>query len=181
MPFPLSGHRRSTATMRLMAATLGLALLGILQSAFADPAYIPQINENGARLVGTGVSYPQIANPLVAYPIVPAVQNQSPTGLPSPPEINSPGRGNNFAQSAIFGNNNLVAQIQAGANDVSTVGILGGSKNAVGVLQAGNNLLSTVTLVNTQGLAVGVIQPPHSLPVQLLVARLPNGGLLIAH
>jgi hypothetical protein len=37
-----------------------------------------------------------------------------------------------------------------------------------------------VGLINTQGLNVGVIQPNGSAPVNVLIARLPNGALLIA-
>jgi hypothetical protein len=36
-----------------------------------------------------------------------------------------------------------------------------------------------VALINTQGLSVGVIQPNGSAPVNVLIARLPNGALLI--
>ena len=73
-----------------------------------------------------------------------------------------------------------MVQAQLGANNVSNVGIIGGYANNVGVLQAGNNLKSNVGLINTQGLNVGVIQPNGSAPVNVLIARLPGGGLLIA-
>jgi len=46
------------------------------------------------------------------------------------------------------------------------------------VWQGGKDF-SNVNLINTQGLAVAVIQPPGSAPLNMLIARLPNGGLLI--
>jgi len=68
---------------------------------------------------------------------------------------------------------------QLGSGNISNVGIIKGYANSVGVLQAGNNLTSNVGLINTQGLSVGVIQPNGSAPVNVLIARLPNGALLI--
>jgi len=90
-----------------------------------------------------------------------------------------PAGGQNIASTLEIGAYNKVLQVQAGAGNVSNVGIIGGRYNNVGVLQAGNNLRSNLALINTQGLAVGVIQPPGSAPVNMLIARLPNGALLI--
>ena len=87
--------------------------------------------------------------------------------------------GGNFAGTLEIGAYNKVFQGQFGANNVSNVGIIKGYANSVGVLQAGNNLKSNVALINTQGLSVGVIQPNGSAPVNVLIARLPNGALLI--
>jgi hypothetical protein len=46
-------------------------------------------------------------------------------------------------------------------------------------LQSGNNLKSNIVLLGAVGLNVGVLQPKGSAPVNVLVARLPGGGLLI--
>ncbi len=69
-------------------------------------------------------------------------------------------------------------QSQVGGNNVSNVGVWGGKNNDIGVWQGGGDR-SNLNLINTQGLAVAVIQPPGSAPLNMLIARLPNGGLLI--
>lgn len=97
----------------------------------------------------------------------------------STPELAAPASGGNFAGTLEIGNYNKVLQGQLGAGNVSNVGIIKGYANNVGVLQAGSNLRSNLALINTQGLAVGVIQPNGSAPVNVLIARLPNGALLI--
>jgi hypothetical protein len=38
---------------------------------------------------------------------------------------------------------------------------------------------SNIGLINMQGYSVGVFQPPGAAPVNMLIARLPNGSLLI--
>ena len=68
-------------------------------------------------------------------------------------------------------------QLQSGQNNLSNVGVIGNGNN-VSVLQGGHDL-SNLYLVNTGGLSVGVIQPNNSAPVNMLIARLPNGSLLI--
>jgi hypothetical protein len=90
-----------------------------------------------------------------------------------------PAGGQNIASTLEIGAYNKVFQAQAGTGNISNVGIIGGKANNVGVLQAGNNLRSNVALINTQGLPVAVIQPPGSAPINVLIARLPNGALLI--
>jgi hypothetical protein len=95
------------------------------------------------------------------------------------PELAIPASGNNFASTLEVGSYNKVFQAQSGAGNISNVGIIRGYANNVGVLQAGNKLRSDIALVNTIGLNVGVIQPPGSAPVNMLIARLPNGALLI--
>jgi len=87
--------------------------------------------------------------------------------------------GGNYAGTLELGAYNKVFQAQLGAGNVSNVGIIKGYANKVGVLQAGNDLKSNIALINTQGLSVGVIQPNGSAPVNMLIARLPNGALLI--
>jgi hypothetical protein len=123
----------------------------------------------------------------LALPVAP---NSAPTGAPTwtapktgslraAPELATLASGGNFAGTLEIGAYNKVLQAQLGAGNVSNVGIIKGYANSVGVLQAGDNLKSNVALINTQGLAVGVIQPNGSAPVNVLIARLPNGGLLI--
>ncbi|NOJ47661.1 hypothetical protein [Bradyrhizobium archetypum] len=124
----------------------------------------------------------------LALPVAP---NPAPTGgaptwtapktgsLRAAPELAAPASGGNFASTLEIGAYNKVLQAQLGAGNVSNVGIIKGYANSVGVLQAGNNLKSNVGLINTQGLSVGVIQPNGSAPVNVLIARLPNGALLI--
>lgn len=123
----------------------------------------------------------------VALPISP---NAASAGAPSwtapktgsqkiAPELATPASGGNFAGTMEIGSYNKVLQAQLGAGNVSNVGIIAGYANKVGVLQAGNDLVSNVALINTKGLNIGVIQPNGSAPVNVLIARLPNGGLLI--
>jgi hypothetical protein len=90
----------------------------------------------------------------------------------------TPSKSLNLALTLEAGRNNAVAQFQAGQKNFSNVGVLGGSRNAVGVLQAGNDV-SNLYLVNTQSLSVGVLQPKGAAPSNVLIARLPNGALLI--
>jgi hypothetical protein len=98
--------------------------------------------------------------------------------LPTP-ETANPSTNRNFASTLETGHFNQVTQIQSGWGNVSNVGIVKGLYNNVGVLQAGHSLNSNLLLVNTIGLSVGVIQPNGSAPVNMLIARLPNGALLI--
>lgn len=124
------------------------------------------------------------SKPVVLVPI----NNQSTSSLHSnaqvsltpPPEQISP-RGaaaTNFAQTTEIGNNNSVAQLQAGRNDVSSVSVLGGNRNNVGVVQGGNDR-SNIVMLGTQGMNIGVLQPANSAPVNMLIARMPNGSILI--
>jgi hypothetical protein len=158
-------HLRSLA----LAAALSLPALSGAQ-AQSDSAYINQVPA-GARVltpaltVGQAAIQPGLYSSPRSQPVVPTPQNTL-------------GSGGNVAQTLQVGAYNRVAQIQAGANNTSAVGVIGVNNN-VGVLQAGNNLRSNLVLLGTQGLNVGVIQPNGSIPVNMLIARLPNGGLLI--
>lgn len=121
-----------------------------------------------------------------SYTPPPSFTNQTPTtnyvphsgSLPVTPETTT---GGNIATTLEMGQFNRVFQGQAGSGNVSNVGIINGIRNNVGVLQSGHNLRSNLALVNTQGLSVGVVQPNGSAPVNMMIARLPNGGLLIKH
>ncbi|TXI03180.1 MAG: hypothetical protein E6Q76_14140 [Rhizobium sp.] len=94
------------------------------------------------------------------------------------PEASVAGHGNNITQTLEIGTRNSVFHLQSGANNISTAGVIGNYGN-VNVLQAGNNLRSNVVLLNGAGLNVSVLQPAGSAPVNVLIARLPGGGLLI--
>jgi hypothetical protein len=168
--------------IKSLAPQIGYSVLACLalsvistSVAHADGAFIQQV---------TG-SYGHHGN--VVFPITP---NTAPTNGGSSwtphtgsthglPELAIPASGNNFASTLEVGSYNKVFQAQAGAGNISNVGIIRGYANNVGVLQAGNKLRSDIALVNTFGLNVGVIQPPGSAPVNMLIARLPNGALLI--
>jgi hypothetical protein len=135
-------------------------------------------------LSGSGASAQSVANPIApsaaltgsGAPSYTAPRNGA---LKAAPELAPPASGGNYASTLEIGAYNKVFQAQLGAGNVSNVGILKGYANSVGVLQAGNNLTANVGLIKTQGLSVGVIQPNGSAPVNVLIARLPNGALLI--
>jgi hypothetical protein len=175
MQSTLEGTRPSIRRNKSGIATLFLALsLAASTQVLAESAYIPQISGGsgaGGRITlirvpsgGTSASSGFVPTPETARP------SRFAGSLPTSP---------NFAQTLVIGNGNATAQIQLGSGDISNLGILGGSKNNVTVLQGGNNLRSNLVLLNPQGLTVGVIQPNGSAPVNALIARLPNGGLLI--
>jgi hypothetical protein len=151
------------------------ALAGVLLAAgppaAAETAYIAQVNPKSSS-VG-----PMTASP--SHQTAPAASygQRSMSFVPTP-ETARPARSGNFAQTIQVGNSNQVFQAQAGGNNVSNVGVWGGKNNDIGVWQGGGDR-SNVNLINTQGLAVAVIQPPGSAPLNMLIARLPNGGLLI--
>ena len=155
--------------------SLRAALAGVLMAAswpaFAETAYIAQVNPSSAGSAPTAASQP--------IPLVPAAQSapRQMSFVPTP-ETTRPGHNGNFAQTIQVGNSNQVFQSQSGGNNVSNVGVWGGKNNDIGVWQGGGDR-SNVNLINTQGLAVAVIQPPGSAPLNMLIARLPNGGLLI--
>ena len=161
----------------LARAALFLAIVSVSPSAaFAESAYIDQAPRGGVLSAPLNFNLPASSVPQFSYrsgapganPMSPSYQTAVPTNV-----------AHNFAQSFTVGSYNSVAQIQTGVNDNSSVGILGGTDNKVGVLQSGNSLRSNLVLLNTQGMNIGVIQPNGSAPVNVLVARLPNGSLLI--
>ena len=134
-------------------------------------------------LSNTGAFAQSVANPIAPTSAITgagaAAYSAARTAPRVSPELAAAAGGGNYASTLEIGAYNKVFQGQFGANNVSNVGIIKGYANSVGVLQAGNNLKSNVALINTQGLSVGVIQPNGSAPVNVLIARLPNGALLI--
>jgi hypothetical protein len=160
--------------LKLIAAYLAIFTL-TTPGAFAEGAFVQQAT---GAYQGRNVSLPVAPNsmPTGGMPTFAAPRTGS---LRAAPEIATPAGGGNYAGTLEIGSYNKVFQGQFGSGNVSNVGILKGYANSVGVLQAGNNLKSNVALINTQGLSVGVIQPNGSAPVNVLIARLPNGALLI--
>jgi hypothetical protein len=156
--------------MPLLGALAGL-LLAACSPALAETAYIAQVNPKFSSAAPPAASQPPQMTP--AAPYAPRPMSFVPT-----PETATPARNGNFAQTIQVGNSNQVFQSQAGGNNVSNVGVWGGKNNGIGVWQGGGDR-SNVNLINTQGLAVAVIQPPGAAPLNMLIARLPNGGLLI--
>jgi hypothetical protein len=142
------------------------------QPVFAESAFVTQ--------VGKAASF---ARSLISSPVT--VQS---TALYAPPhggatqptpETTVPASGGNWAGTLEIGQFNHVLQAQAGSGNSSNVGILGGMHDNVDVLQHGQGLVSNLLLVGVQGFSVDVLQPPGSAPVNMLIARLPNGALLI--
>jgi hypothetical protein len=152
-------------------ATLVGALM--IAPAQAQTAYIQQVNPH-ATVVTSSTS--TIAPPLQFVPTGESAPRS--TAFVPTPEAASSTHSNNLAQTLEIGSFNKVFQAQTGGNNYSNVGVIGGKNNNVGVLQGGDDL-SNLALINTQGLSIGVIQPPGSAPINMLIARLPNGGLLI--
>jgi hypothetical protein len=142
------------------------------QPVFAESAFVTQ--------AGKAASF---ARSLISSPVT--VQS---TALYAPPhggatqptpETTVPASGGNWAGTLEIGQFNHVLQAQAGSGNSSNVGILGGMHDNVDVLQHGQGLVSNLLLVGVQGFSVDVLQPPGSAPVNMLIARLPNGALLI--
>lgn len=151
-------------------AISAIVLMAVCSPALAETAYIAQVAKS------SGTAPMAAAQPIQMVPTAqPAARSMS--FVPTP-EMAAPARNGNFAQTVQVGNSNQVFQAQAGGNNVSNVGVWGGKNNDIGVFQGGGDR-SNVNLINTQGLAVAVIQPPGAPPLNMLIARLPNGGLLI--
>jgi hypothetical protein len=155
---------------RLTLAAAALAALSA-SPALADSAYVAQVpgtpvKDLSFNPIGQGGSNN-----------APAWHSSRQQNFTPPPEATT-AASQNLAQSFQIGSYNSTYHFQSGVNNSSTVGIIG-AENNVAVLQSGNNLKSNVVLLNTAGLNVGVLQPNGSAPVNVLIARLPGGGLLI--
>lgn len=163
-------HFTMKSGLLCVAALMALATASV--SVQAESAYIAQANSKATSFaVSTMVTQPTQMAPSQNY--APRQNSFVPT-----PEAASGARNNNFAQTLQIGTYNRVLQAQAGGNNYSNVGVIGGNDNNVAVLQGGRDF-SNLQMVNTQGLSVAVLQPAGSAPINMLIARLPNGGLLI--
>jgi hypothetical protein len=155
-------------------ALLGTALVaagtGTSAAVRAESAYISQVSAKASAAVPTTISQPAQIAPGGNY-----TQRQA-AFVPTPETTRA--RSGNFTNTLEIGSANNVFQAQAGGKNFSNVGVISGNDNNVAVLQGGRDF-SNLQLVNTQGLSIAVLQPPGSAPINMLVARLPNGALLI--
>jgi hypothetical protein len=138
--------------------------------ASAQTAYITQVSPHASGFT-TSIA-PQSTQ------LVPVAQNAPHTTAFVPTPETASARNGNIAQTLQIGNLNHVFQSQSGGNNLSNVSVIGGSSNNVGVWQGGKDS-SNLALINTKGMSVDVLQSPGSAPVNALIARLPNGSLLI--
>jgi hypothetical protein len=155
----------------LRAGLIATSMLAACPAAFAQSAYITQVNPRSPGFTSTVASQPTQTVPVFQY-------TPSQTAFVPTPETATSGRNGNLAQTLQIGSFNRVLQSQSGGNNFSNVGVIGGKDNNVGVWQGGGDL-SNLNLINTQGLSIAVLQPRGAAPVNMLIARLPNGGLLI--
>ena len=163
-------HVALKAILSLRAGLTAALIFAACAPASAQSAYITQVNPHASGF--TTSLAPQ------SIQLVPASQNAPrATAFVPTPETTS-ARNGNIAQTLQIGSFNHVFQSQSGGNNLSNVGVVGGNGNNVGVWQGGKDL-SNLNLINTRGLSVGVIQPPGAAPLNMLIARLPNGSLLI--
>lgn len=156
----------------LRAGLAGLLMLSACSTAYAQSAYITQVNPRSSGTTSSIASQPMQTVPVSQFTPTQTAFVPMPT-----PEMALP-RNGNVAQTLEIGKNNGVFQAQSGGNNFSNVGVIGGNSNNVGVVQGGKDF-SNIGLINTQGLSVWVLQPPGAPPLNALVARLPNGSLLI--
>jgi hypothetical protein len=163
-------HITMTSRALLGGGALIAFVSGMSGVTHAESAYITQVNSKAGATMSAGAAQPVQVVPTSNY--APRQTAWVPT-----PETASV-RSTNLAKTLEIGNSNSVLQAQAGGKNYSNVGVLGGNQNNVAVLQGGNDF-SNLQLVNTQGLAVLVAQPPGSAPINMLVAKLPNGSILI--
>ena len=163
-------HFTLKSLMSLRAGLIGAVMLAASAPASAQSAYITQVNPNSSGFTST-------ASPSIQ--LVPVSQTAPrETAFVPTPETAPTARNGNIAQTLQIGSFNRVLQSQSGGNNSSNVGVIGGTNNNVGVFQGGKDQ-SNLGLINTQGLSIGVFQPPGAAPVNMLIAKLPNGSLLI--
>lgn len=154
----------------LLGGALVAAGLATSAAVCAESAYISQVGAKAGVAAPTTISQPVQIAPGGNY-----AQRQA-VFVPTPETTRA--RSSNFANTLEIGSANSVFQAQAGGKNFSNVGVLGGNDNNVAVLQGGRDF-SNLQLVNAQGLSIAVLQPPGSAPINMLIARLPNGALLI--
>jgi len=165
-------HFALKSATSLRAGLVGALVLAASAPASAQSAYITQVSPNASGFVSASTAAPLIQ-------LVPVSQNAPrETAFVPTPETSATARSGNIAQTLQIGSFNQVFQSQSGGNNFSNVGVVGGNNNNVGVFQGGKDL-SNLGLINTQGLSIGVFQPPGAAPVNVLIARLPNGSLLV--
>ena len=165
-------HVTLKSVLSLQAGLIGTLMLVASAPASAQTAYITQVSPHSSGFVSASAASSPIQ-------LVPYSQNTPrETSFVPTPETSPTARNGNIAQTLQIGSYNRVFQSQSGGNNVSNVGVIGGTNNNVGVFQGGKDQ-SNLGLINTQGLSIGVFQLPGAAPVNMLIARLPNGSLLI--
>jgi hypothetical protein len=165
-------HFTLKSVMSLQAGLIGALMLAASAPASAQSAYITQANPNSSGHVSASTA----SSPIQLVPVSQSAPRE--TAFVPTPETAPTARNGNIAQTLEIGSYNRVLQAQSGGNNFSNVGVIGGANNNVGVFQGGKDT-SNLGLINTQGLSIGVFQPPGAAPVNMLIARLPNGSLLI--
>jgi hypothetical protein len=164
-------HVALKTILSLRAGLIAALMLAACAPASAQTAYITQVSPHTSGFTTSMTPQP--------IQLVPVAQNTPhETAFVPTPETSSSARNGNIAQITQIGNFNRVFLSQTGGNNLANVGVLGGNGNNVGVWQGGKDQ-SNLALINTQGLSIGVLQPPGAAPLNMLIARLPNGSLLI--
>jgi hypothetical protein len=161
---------RSNLNSRLARFELASAVLMLAVTvpvvASADPVFINQPGKGGeGHFHGN-----------------PSFSSGSGGGISSnvPPEMLPPGKHTTTAESLMVGNYNSTAQLQAGHNNHSIAGILGGSHDHLNIVQAGNGLQSNIWLINPpSGVTFNYVQPPNSPPIDAVIIRLPTGQWIV--
>jgi hypothetical protein len=154
----------------VQALSLALAVTLASAQAYADTAYVAQIPANVVTTMNVVGAHQQVPS----YAPGPSAR---PTSMFTP-ESGQGAKTSNFASTLQIGSRNSVYTLQAGSGNTARTGVIGNDNN-VNVLQAGNNLKSNLVLMNGSNMNVSVIQPKGSAPVNVFIARLPGGGLLI--
>ena len=175
-PWEIHVHFTLKGIRSLRAGLIATSMLAASPAAFAQSAYITQVNPRSPGFTSTVASQSRCKNGAG----VPSTTPRAKTGLRS-----HAGNGDARPQWKLgvqtlsrSGSFNRVFQSQSGGNNFSNVGVIGGKNNNVGVFQGGGDL-SNLDLINTQGLTIDVLQPRGAAPINMLIARLPNGSLLI--
>jgi hypothetical protein len=164
-------HIALKAILLLRAGFIAALLLTACAPASAQTAYITQVNPRAS-----GFTMSLTPQSIQLVPVAQTAPRE--TAFVPTPETSTSARNGNIAQITQIGNFNRVFLSQSGGNNLANVGVLGGNGNNVGVWQGGKDQ-SNLALINTQGLSIGVLQPPGAAPLNMLIARLPNGSLLI--
>jgi hypothetical protein len=165
-----SGMTRGSRKIAQSAIAFVAFFLLLTGSCFAETAYVDQMPGNVVTTMRQDSQLQPLSTPR---------QIGTRTATFVLPEMSARSQhGSNSTQTLQIGSRNSVYHLQVGGNNSSVADVLG-SYNNLTVLQAGNNLKSNVMLLNGSGLNVSVIQPRGSTPVNVIIARLPGGGLFI--
>jgi hypothetical protein len=163
-------HIALNTILSLRAGLVAALMSAVCAPASAQTAYITQVSPHASGFTTSAATQ--------SIQLLPVAQNAPHVTAFVPTPETASARNGNIAQTLQVGSFNHVFQSQSGGNNLSNVSVIGGNSNNVGVWQGGKDL-SNIALINTKGLSVDVLQAPGSAPVNALIARLPNGSLLI--